>query len=241
METIVAISPEDSALVATLRLAGWRVRVRGANEPLDELGVHIPDALVLDVAKGGIAEALELLRSGPGLEATPVLALVEPDEVREVPRLKGLTDFVVRPGQKDELSARLRRMVVRRVTGEKGHELRCGGLVIDQKGFTATRDGETLDLAYQEFLLLRFLVANPDHAYSREQLLARVWGWDYFGGSRTVDIHVRRLRMKLGNPYATWLSTIRHVGYRWSPEPDKAPTETQRISGGKANQNEEYP
>lgn len=221
METIVAITSEDSALVATLRLAGWRVRVRGPAEPLEELGVHTPDALVLDVARGALTESMELLRGGAGLEATPILALVDADEVREVPRLKGLTDFCVRPGHKDELSARLRRMVVRRASSDKGHELRCGGLVIDQKGFSATCDGEPLDLAYQEFLLLRFLVANPEHAFSREQLLARVWGWDYFGGSRTVDIHVRRLRMKLGNPYAGWLHTIRHVGYRWSPERDQ--------------------
>lgn len=111
-------------------------------------------------------------------------------------------------------------MVVKRVGKDGHHELKVGGLVIDQRGFAATCDGQPLDLAYQEFLLLRFLVANPNHAFTREQLLARVWGWDYFGGSRTVDIHVRRLRMKLGNPYAIWLQTIRHVGYRWSPEPD---------------------
>ena len=218
METIVAIAGESSALVATLRLSGWRVRVRSADEPLDELAVHGPDAIVIDLPRSLLANTIEVVRGGPGLESVPLLALVDADEVREVPRMKGLTDFVVRPGHKDELSTRLRRIVVRKSPSASANELRCGALVIDQKGFLATLDGQAMDLAYQEFLLLRFLVANPDHAFSREQLLARVWGWDYFGGSRTVDIHVRRLRAKLGHPYATWLHTIRHVGYRWSPD-----------------------
>jgi DNA-binding response OmpR family regulator len=224
VETIVAIAGESSALVATLRLAGWRVRVRLPEEPLDELAVHGPDAIVFDVPRGALGRTLELVRAGPGLESTPTLALIDLEEVREVPRIKGLNDFCVRPGHKDELSTRLRRLVVKKTSGSAGNELRCGGLVIDQKGFMATLDGRPMDLAYQEFLLLRFLVGNPDHAFSREQLLARVWGWDYFGGSRTVDIHVRRLRAKLGHPYATWLHTIRHVGYRWSPG---APAETE--------------
>jgi DNA-binding response OmpR family regulator len=67
---------------------------------------------------------------------------------------------------------------------------------------------------------LRFLVAHPEQAFNRDQLLARVWGWDYFGGPRTVDIHVRRVRAKLGDPCAEWLETVRNVGYRWSPRPD---------------------
>jgi len=218
LETIVAIAGESSALVATLRLSGWRVRVRLPEEPLDELAVHGPDALVVDLPRGALSAAVELVRGGPGLESVPILALIDVDELREVPRMKGLTDFCVRPGHKDELSTRLRRIVIKKTPSATNNELRCGGLVIDQKGFLATLDGQSMDLAYQEFLLLRFLVANPDHAFSREQLLARVWGWDYFGGSRTVDIHVRRLRAKLGHPYASWLHTIRHVGYRWSPD-----------------------
>ena len=64
---------------------------------------------------------------------------------------------------------------------------------------------------------MRFLVGHPNQAFSRDQLLARVWGWDYYGGSRTVDIHVRRVRQKLGHPLASWLQTVRHVGYRWTP------------------------
>lgn len=217
MESIIAVATDPSPVVQALRLAGWRVRVAARDEPIDELAVHSPDVIVIDVARGALAVTVERIRGGPGTEATPLLAAVDADELRDAALLKRLTDFCVRPAHKEELAARLRRMLNRPAVTQRGSLLAVGGLVIDQRGFTATLDGAPLDLAYQEFQLLRFLVAHPDQAFSREQLLARVWGWDYYGGSRTVDIHVRRIRAKLGHPAASWLQTIRHVGYRWSP------------------------
>ena len=219
MESIIAVAMDGSPLVQALRLAGWRVRVCAKDEPIDELAVHSPDVIIVDVVRGTLANTVEQIRNGPGTETTPMLAAIDPDDLRESVLLKRITDFCVRPTNKDELAARLRRMVNRPAVNQSGSQLEIGGLVIDQRGFAATLDGVTLDLAYQEFQLLRFLVAHPDQAFSREQLLARVWGWDYYGGSRTVDIHVRRIRAKLGHPCASWLHTIRHVGYRWTPEP----------------------
>lgn len=216
MESIIAVAVDQSAIVQALRVAGWRIRLC-TGEPLDELAVHSPDVIVLDLPRGTLAGTIDKIRSGPGTEGTPLFAAIDGDELRESALLKRLSDFVVRPAHKDELAARLRRLVNRPAVNHSGSQLEIGGLVIDQRGFAATLDGVALDLAYQEFQLLRFLVAHPDQAFSREQLLARVWGWDYYGGSRTVDIHVRRIRAKLGHPCASWLQTIRHVGYRWTP------------------------
>lgn|GEM_PF-130091 len=234
MESIIAVAMDGSPLVQALRLAGWRVRVCAKDEPIDELAVHSPDVIVVDVLRGTLASTVERIRGGPGTETTPMLAAVDGDDLRESGLLRKITDFCVRPANKDELAARLRRMLNRPAVNQSGSQLEIGGLVIDQRGFAASLDGVALDLAYQEFQLLRFLVAHPDQAFSREQLLARVWGWDYYGGSRTVDIHVRRIRAKLGHPCASWLQTIRHVGYRWTPmpgargdaagEPDVAPS-----------------
>jgi DNA-binding response OmpR family regulator len=218
VETIIAVAAEASTLPQTLRVSGWRVRVRGLDEPLDELAVHTPDAIVLDLPYPRVASAIEQIRSGPGLEAVPLIALVEASDMKELGPHRGLSDFCVRGGVPGELSVRLTRLVKRGLQKHNPNELRCGGLFVDLKSFEASIDGAGLDLAYQEFQLLRFLVSHPAQAFSRDQLLARVWGWDYFGGARTVDIHVRRLRAKLGHPYATWLQTIRHVGYRWSPD-----------------------
>jgi DNA-binding response OmpR family regulator len=217
METVVAVASEASPVVQALRLAGFRVRLRAVEEPLDELAVHSPDAIVVDVPRGQLASVVEAIRGGPGTEATPLMATIDPELLREAALLKRLTDFCVRPTSKEELAARLRRMVTKPAGATSAGHLEAGGLVIDARGFQASLDGAPLDLAYQEFQLLRFLVSHPNQAFSREQLLARVWGWDYYGGSRTVDIHVRRIRAKLGHPLATWLTTIRHVGYRWTP------------------------
>jgi len=218
MESILAVATEPSAIVQALRLAGWRVRQVARDEPLDELAVHSPDVIVIDVARGTLGATIDRIRGGPGTESTLLFAALDGDDLKDPALLKRLADFCLRPANRDELAARLRRLVNRPAVTTRGTELAVGGLVIDQRGFTATLDGAPLDLAYQEFQLLRFLVGHPDQAFSREQLLARVWGWDYYGGSRTVDIHVRRIRAKLGHPSASWLHTIRHVGYRWSPE-----------------------
>jgi DNA-binding response OmpR family regulator len=90
------------------------------------------------------------------------------------------------------------------------------GVSIDESSYQATASGRPLDLTYKEFELLRYLVANPGRVFTREQLLSDVWGYDYFGGTRTVDVHVRRLRAKLGDRESV-IGTVRNVGYRFAP------------------------
>lgn len=222
MDTIVVVAAVASPLVLSLRAAGWRVRVVPPTI-LDEIGTHVPDVVILDLASGAdLAAAVENARAAPGLESPPLFAIIAADQLREVAALRLLTDFVLRSAHVDELAARLRRALRRQNIGAPVDELRAGPLRIELKRFQASLDGAPLDLTYQEFQLLRFLVSHPDHAFSREQILARVWGWDYFGGSRTVDIHVRRVRAKLGHPLSGCLETVRHVGYRWSSDLDRA-------------------
>ncbi len=91
------------------------------------------------------------------------------------------------------------------------------GLSIDEQSYTAKISGRTLDLTFKEFELLRYLNENPNRVFTREQLLSEVWGYDYFGGTRTVDVHVRRLRAKLGE-YESLIGTVRNVGYRLDPQ-----------------------
>jgi len=90
-------------------------------------------------------------------------------------------------------------------------------LIIDELSYSAKVNGRTLDLTFKEFELLRHLNENPDRVFSREQLLSEVWGYDYFGGTRTVDVHIRRLRAKLGE-FEGLIGTVRNVGYLLSPE-----------------------
>ena len=94
----------------------------------------------------------------------------------------------------------------------------AGGLVIDEASYQATLNNRALDLTYTEFELLKYLAQHPGRVFSRETLLSDVWGYDYYGGTRTVDVHVRRLRAKLGSENEYLIGTVRNVGYRFSPD-----------------------
>ena len=93
--------------------------------------------------------------------------------------------------------------------------IQTGNIVIDEAGYSAKLNGAQLDLTYTEFELLKYLAQHPGRVFSRQQLLSDVWGYDYYGGTRTVDVHVRRLRAKLGTEYESMIGTVRNVGYRF--------------------------
>jgi DNA-binding response OmpR family regulator len=115
-----------------------------------------------------------------------------------------------------EIEARLRLAVGRRAASADVTELtRIGDLTVDEQTYTARLRGRPLDLTYKEFELLKFLAQHPNRVFSRSQLLQEVWGYDYFGGTRTVDVHVRRLRAKLGSEHEQLIGTVRNVGYKF--------------------------
>lgn len=125
-----------------------------------------------------------------------------------------ITDFVLPTIGVAELETRIRLAQLRHSSTDE--PLSHGGLTIDESAYTVNVDGRNLDLTYTEFELLRYLVSHPDRVLTRDVLLEEVWGWDYFGGTRTVDVHIRRLRAKLGPEYEALIQTVRNVGYRFS-------------------------
>ena len=119
-----------------------------------------------------------------------------------------------------EVEARLRLAMGRRVrnaAADAPDEIRSGDLTIDEATYSARLRGRALDLTFKEFELLKFLAQHPGRVFTRAHLLQEVWGYDYFGGTRTVDVHVRRLRAKLGTEYEALIGTVRNVGYRFVP------------------------
>lgn len=129
----------------------------------------------------------------------------------------GLTDLLLRTAGPGEVDARLRLAAARGDHApEDGPEVReAGDLVIDASGYSARVRGVPLDLTYKEFELLKYLVSSPGHVFTRAQILEEVWGYDYYGGTRTVDVHIRRLRAKLGPEHEGLIGTVRGVGYRY--------------------------
>jgi len=131
----------------------------------------------------------------------------------------GMDDVLLTTAGPAELDARLR-LAIGRVAAasddeDDRHVISSSGLVIDDATYTAKLEGRTLDLTFKEFELLKFLAQHPGRVFTRQQLLQEVWGYDYFGGTRTVDVHVRRLRAKLGTDHETLIGTVRNVGYRF--------------------------
>jgi DNA-binding response OmpR family regulator len=200
-----------------LRDLGCRVRAVDLWDALDEAELaQRPPACVLveaiDQVDAGRA-ALVRLRSVPALAEVPVLVAVSVGALQRLDPQDGFDDFVLVPYVPAEVYVRVRRAEWRKSEFESGDRLKVGALVIDLAGHEVSVDGRPVELTHQEFALLRFLAQHRGRVFSREQLLQRVWGVDYYGGSRTVDIHVRRLRMKLGAA-AGPLETVRGAGYK---------------------------
>ena len=135
-----------------------------------------------------------------------------------------IDDFLVSGAGPAEVDARIRLALARREGESSASKIRASGIVIDEASYSAKARDRSLDLTFKEFELLRFLASHPSHVFTREQLLSEVWGYDYFGGTRTVDVHVRRLRAKLGD-LESLIGTVRNVGYCFNiaEETEKAP------------------
>ncbi len=148
------------------------------------------------------------------LADTPTLLLVTVPKLPAVDFSIGFHDFALMPIVPAELYARLRQLDWKTAAYGSDEAIKLGDLLIDLAGYEVHLSGRKLDLTPQEFELLRFLATHRGRAFTRDQLLTRVWGYAYAGGTRTVDIHVRRVRAKLGPPLAALIETVRNVGYK---------------------------
>ena len=153
----------------------------------------------------------------------PVILILTEGGLAVVTAEWGADDVVLSSVSPAEFEARLRLAIGRLQSAAEddpeAHVIRSGGVTVDEATYTAKLNGRTLDLTYKEFELLKYLAQHPGRVFSRQQLLQEVWGYDYFGGTRTVDVHVRRLRAKLGSEHETLIGTVRNVGYRFVAPP----------------------
>ena len=173
-----------------------------------------PDAVLLDLASLEISEARRAI-SRCRDRKVPVLAAVPRDAMAHYDPALNPDELVICPTAADELSLRVKQAVYR-VNGPSGsHTLSLGDLSIDLERYEVSVAGRRVTLTYKEFQLLALLASNPGRVYTREALLSQVWGYDYLGGTRTVDVHVRRLRSKVESPGRSFVETIWNVGYRF--------------------------
>jgi DNA-binding response OmpR family regulator len=216
-ESAAEVLPSLSLLnhVVTVAAASAEpVRARTAGQP----GTAIPDILLVD-ARHHLVRAKELLGqlAGAGI---PLLVVISEGAWAAITAEWGADDVVLHTAGPGEVEARIRLAIGRAAAGPmitQVAEVRSGELVIDEATYSARISGIALDLTFKEFELLKFLAQHPKRVFTRSQLLQEVWGYDYFGGTRTVDVHVRRLRAKLGSDNEELIGTVRNVGYKFVP------------------------
>jgi DNA-binding response OmpR family regulator len=211
-----AIHPpgHSPVLGEALIAAGFRViQVEDAaaaieSEPTDGWGLVAVE--LGDDPEPGMALARRIRES----LGAPVLLLAPRGRVLDLGEA-AFDDFVLTPLDPDELAVRAARLAVSRAGTAPDEMVTFKDLTLNLATYQAVVGSDPIDLTFMEYELLRFFVTNRGRVWSREQLLKRVWGYDYFGGARTVDVHVRRLRAKLGEERSGWISTVRSVGYRF--------------------------
>lgn len=217
--------PIQELLRFNLEKEGYLVRVaKDGQEALQQVENDQPDLLVLDLMLPGMdgLEVCRKLRSNPKFEQIPIIMLTaKGEEFDKVLGLElGADDYMTKPFSPRELLARIKARLRRPNSQEEDTDARViirGELRVDVSGFRVQVRGEEAELTPKEFELLRVLVAHPGKVYSRDELLERIWGYEYDGDTRTVDVHVRHLRLKVerdpSNP--EYIETLRGIGYRF--------------------------
>lgn len=179
------------------------------------------DLLIIDGRRDlGAVKNLTRLLNTTGVGA-PIILVTTEGGLAAIAADWAIDDVILDTAGPAEVDARIRLAITKfldlqRVVNPATIEIRGGEITIDEHSYTAKIKGRSLDLTYKEFELLKYLVQHPGRVFTRSQLLQEVWGYDYFGGTRTVDVHIRRLRAKLGPEHEALIGTVRHVGYRFN-------------------------
>jgi DNA-binding response OmpR family regulator len=219
----------SAEVLPSLSLLSHHVHILPA-EPAALVDSPKADAVLVD-ARTELAAGRSLCRM---LRATgisvPLLAILTEGGLAGLTAEWGVDDVLLENAGPAEVEARLRLAVGSlALSGDDdpgGGQITAGDLVIDETTYSARVGGRLLDLTYKEFELIKHLAQHPGRVFTRAQLLQEVWGYDYFGGTRTVDVHVRRLRAKLGLEHEVLIGTVRNVGYRFVPEPTPTASES---------------
>lgn len=245
-DSAAEILPSLSLLDHTVRLAptvagsalGWPGGDQG------QASHRGPDAVLVD-ARRDLVRVSQLVRHLSRMDV-PLLVIISEGAWAAVSPDWGADDVILHSAGPGEVEARIRLAIGRAAlvgatsagSSDGGTEVRSGELSIDEATYSARIRGVALDLTFKEFELLKFLAQHPRRVFTRSQLLQEVWGYDYFGGTRTVDVHVRRLRAKLGAENEGLIGTVRNVGYKFVPTktiPVSRKSSTGRASTGRAS------
>lgn len=218
---LLILGPQAPAQpLPTFELLPYQLEYLKFSASLFQIRARQPRVLVLDARQDLLAarNSAQLLK-GQGLEIPLLMVLTEGGLAAISPDWQ-VDDIILDSASPAEAQARLRLLAqAKPIEEDNSLLLRAGDLTLDEASYSVKLQGSPLNLTYKEFELLKFLMQDPGRVFTRAQLLAQVWGYDYYGGTRTVDVHIRRLRSKLGADHEQLISTVRNVGYSFSSRP----------------------
>jgi DNA-binding response OmpR family regulator len=223
-QLLILSAMPGSEVLPALSLLPHKVRFIPA-EPAGIVNAPAADLIFLDARQDlNNMKSLAKILQTTGLSAPLILVLTE-GGLAAVNEEWGATDVILFNAGPAEVDARIRLALARNKPKSLSALVETSGIVIDEVTYSAKVHGVPLDLTYKEFELLKFLTQHPGRVFSRDQLLSEVWGYDYFGGTRTVDVHIRRLRFKLGE-LEPLIGTVRNRGYSFNPNKDEVESES---------------
>ena len=208
----------DAALVAAVRRVGVEpILVRGDGDLDSVPDVETPGLALIDIGAMTPTEIAACVRRC-SQRRLPVIALVPEGRIADLGAIQGIDDFVVAPAGAEELAIRARRLLGRRGLADSADVIRVGDLAINTASYEVAVGGRRVNLRFKEYELLLLMATTPGRVFTREALLNQIWGYDYLGGTRTVDVHIRRLRSKIEDADHSFIKTVWQVGYRFKSQ-----------------------
>jgi DNA-binding response OmpR family regulator len=203
-------SEEIARLSGELNKHGFQCVITNMDDVYELIGEENTSLLLVEFT--GAPEVITLCRTARKEKDFPVIALTPPEKLDNLDDL--IDDFVVKPYNSKELITRINRLV-KKETEVATEQIRTAGITIDPDKYEVYVNGKLVSLTFKEYELLKFLASHPGRVFTRDALLNQVWSQDYFGGDRTVDVHIRRLRSKIEDPTHVYIETVRNIGYRF--------------------------
>ena len=213
MQNIVMVahhSEEITRLSGELNKHGFQCVITNMDDVYELIGEENTSLLLVEFT--GAPEVITLCRTARKEKDFPVIALTPLEKLDSLDDL--IDDFVVKPYDCKELITRINRLV-KKETEVATEQIRTAGITIDPDKYEVYVNGKLVSLTFKEYELLKFLASHPGRVFTRDALLNQVWSQDYFGGDRTVDVHIRRLRSKIEDPTHVYIETVRNIGYRF--------------------------
>ena len=213
MQNIIIIArhnDETAKLCAELKTFGFQCSIIDIKDAKEHVAKHTVNLLLIEFT--GTPELETLCRYFHDEKGLPVIAMTPLEKLESLDG--NIDDFVVKPCNIRELATRAKRLI-KKESDISTEQIRTAGIIIDTEKYEVYVDGKQVSLTFKEYELLKFLTSHPGRVFTRDTLLNQVWSEDYFGGDRTVDVHIRRLRSKIEDPDHVYIETVRNIGYRF--------------------------